>query len=128
MSRQALVAGCIALLIVAGAVSAILYSTRNVALRLQGEVLKVRSHQIENERTIALVDVRLTNPSDQQLVVKEVTVDVEQSDGRSVLADLFTEEEIARVLAYYPVLGRKDNQGLIRRDKINPRQTVSTLR
>jgi hypothetical protein len=124
MSKQALVTGGVALLIVAAAISAILFSTRKNRVELNGEVLRVRSHQMDTEHTIVLVDLRVTNPSTQQFVVREVEVFIEEPDGKSTPADMFAESDIQRVIDYYPVLGRKDNPGLLRMDKVSSGETT----
>ena len=119
MSKQGIIAGAIAIVAVAAIVS-----TRKNHLELKGEILKVRSHQLDTEHTLALIDVRLQNPSTQQFLVKEVEVYVTDPRGKQVQAELFSEPDSQRFVDYYPVLGKKYNQGLIQRDKINPAQTV----
>lgn len=116
--------GGIALLIVVAAVSGILLSTRKNRLELNGDVLKVRSYQMDPEHTIVLVDMRVANPSTQQFVVREVEAFIEEAEGKSTPADIFAEPDIQRILAYYPVLGEKFNRGLLRQDKINPGETT----
>jgi hypothetical protein len=118
MSRHSLIIGVVALLIVAGAVTSILVSTRKNRVELHGDVLKVRTHQMDPEHTIALIDLRISNPSTQQFVVSEVEVFVDESGGKSTPTDLFAETDIKRVIAYYPMLGEKFTPGLLRRDKI----------
>jgi hypothetical protein len=93
-------------------------------VELTGEVLKVRTHQMDPEHTIALLDLRIHNPSTQQFVVREVEVFVEEPDGKSTPADLFAETDIKRVLAYYPMLGEKFTPGLLRRDQIGSGETT----
>ena len=124
MSKQGLIAGVIAVVAVAAVVSAILVSTRKNHLELKGEVLKVRSQQLDPQHTLALIDVRLQNPSTQQFLVKEVEVYVTDPTGKQLQTELFSEPDSQRFVDYYPVLGKKYNQGLIRRDKINSNQTV----
>ena len=124
MTKQGLIAGAIAVVAVVAVVSTILVSTRKNHLELKGEILKVRSHQLDTEHTLALIDVRLQNPSTQQFLVKEVEVYVTDPRGKQVQAELFSEPDSQRFVDYYPVLGKKYNQGLIQRDKINPAQTV----
>lgn len=124
MNRQSILVGGIALVIVAAAVSTILVSTRRNRVELTGEVLKVRTHQMDSEHTIALIDMRVHNPSTQQFVVREVEVFVEEPDGKSTQADVFAEQDIRRVIDYYKMLGTKDNPGLLRRDKINAGTTT----
>jgi hypothetical protein len=124
MNRQSLIIGGIALLIVAAAVSTILITTRKNRVELTGEVLKVRTHQMDPEHTIALIDMRVRNPSTQQFVVRDVEVFVDEPDGKSTPTDLFAESDIKRVLAYYPMLGEKYTPGLLRRDAIASGETT----
>jgi len=117
-------AGLIAVVAVAAVVAGIMISTRKNHLELSGEVLKVRSRQLDPEHTIALIDVRVHNPSTQQFLVKDVDVFVDDASGKALPAELFTEIDIQRVVEYYPDLGKKYTQGLIVRDKINPNTTA----
>ncbi|MBC8167899.1 MAG: hypothetical protein H7Y20_18780 [Bryobacteraceae bacterium] len=124
MNKQILAAGGIAVLIVGAAISGILFSTRNNRVDLSGEVLKVRSHQMDAEHTVTLVDMRIHNPSTQQFVVSEVEVFVEDADGKSAVAEIFAEPDAKRIAEYYPMLGGKDNPGLIRKTKIDSGKTT----
>src|SRR3712207_3007821 len=104
MRSQSVLISSISLLIVAAAVTGILVSTRKNRVELHGEILKVRSHQMDPEHTIALVDLRVTNPSTQQFMVKEVEAFIIGPDGKSTPADIFAESDIKRVIAFYPML------------------------
>ena len=124
MNKQSVLIGAIALVIVAVAVSGILMSTRKNKVELTGEILKVRTHQMDPEHTIVLIDTRIHNPSTQQFVVREVEVFVEEADGKRTPAEIFAEADIKRVVDYYKTLGTKDNPGLLRRDKLNSGTTT----
>ena len=119
MNKQSVLIGAIALAIVAIAVSSILVTTRKNRVELTGEILKVRTHQMDPEHTIVLADTRIHNPSTQQFVVREVEVFIEEPDGKRTAAEIFAEADIRRVVDYSKALGTKDNPGLLRRDKIN---------
>ena len=124
MNKQSVLIGAIALVIVAVVVGGILVSTRKNKVELTGEILKVRTHQMDPEHTIVLIDTRIHNPSTQQFVVREVEVFIEEADGKRTPADIFAEADIKRVVDYYKTLGTKDNPGLLRRDKINSGTTT----
>lgn len=124
MNKQGVVAGVIALVAVAAVLGGILFSTRHNKVELKGEILKVRSHQLDAEHTVVVLDVRLTNPSTQQFLVKDVDVFVDDASGAAKSADVFTDMDGVRVLEYYKVLGKKYNPSLIRRDKFNPGQSA----
>lgn len=124
MNRQSLITSGIALLIVVVAIGSILISTRKNRVELTGEILKVRTHQMDAEHTIALIDLRVKNPSTQPFVVRGVDVFIEEQDGKSTPADLFAESDIKRVIAYYPMLGEKFTPGLLRKDRISSGATT----
>ncbi|HYO80460.1 MAG TPA: hypothetical protein VES20_03595 [Bryobacteraceae bacterium] len=116
MNRQSLVAAALALVAVVAVVAAILYKTKDNRVNLEGQILKVRSHQISPEQTIVLIDMRLRNASAQSLVVRDVEVFVDADEP--VPGVLFAESDIRRTLSYYPALGSRETPGLLRRDRI----------
>ena len=59
MNRQNVVAGAIAVILVAAAVGAILYSTKGSQVHLAGSLLRVRTHAVDAENTVLLADVRI---------------------------------------------------------------------
>lgn len=122
MNKQSAAAIAVGVALVAAVVSGILVTTRKHRVELRGEVLKVRSHQIDPEHTLALIDFRVENPSTQQFVVREVELFVDEAGGRSTPVDVFPEADIQRVIDYYPAVGKRYNPGLLRRDKIDPGQ------
>jgi len=124
VNRQTLLIGGIAVLVVVAAISLVLVSTRKNRVELTGDILKVRTYQIDSEHTIALIDVRVRNPSTQQFMVKDVEVVADSADGKPVSADVFPESDIQRVLDYYPMLGKKYNPGLLLRDRIKSQETT----
>jgi hypothetical protein len=124
VNKQGLVAGLIALVAVAALLGGILFSTRHNKVELKGEILKVRSHQLDAEHTVAVLDLRLTNPSTQQFMVKDVEVYVDDPGGAAKEADVFSDIDGLRVLEYYKVLGKRYNPSLIRRDKFSAGQSA----
>ncbi len=124
MNKQGLVAGLIALVAVAALVGGILFSTRHNKVELNGQILKVRSHQIDAEHTVVVLDLRIQNPSTQQFLVKNVEVFVDDAGGAAKQGDVFTDVDGQRVLEYYKVLGKRYNPSLIQRDKFNSGQSA----
>jgi hypothetical protein len=127
MNRQTIIIGAIALAVVAAAIGAILYSTRGNRVEVTGEILKVRSHQIDPASTIVAIDFRVTNPSTQQFVVREVEVFLDQKEGKQLQGDIFSEIDAQRMFDYYKVLGPKHNTTLIRREKLNSGQSMDRM-
>ena len=127
MNRQALVAGIIALALVGAVIGGILYSTRKNRIGVDGQILKVRSHELDPASTSVVVDFRLTNPSDHGFVVRDVEAYLDTKDGKTLPGDIFSEIDSQRMLDYYKMLGPKHNQTLIRRDSVNSRQSLDRM-
>ena len=117
MNRQSLVAAMLGIVVMTIAVAAVLYKNKDSRIRVEGQILKVRSHQADSERTIALVDFRFRNASADLLMVEDVEVFLDE-ESASTPAVLFAESDIRRTLPYYPTLGEKHTPGLLRRDRI----------
>lgn len=124
MSQQSLMAIGIASVLVAAVVGGIVVSTRKHRVELTGDVLKVRSHPRDPEHTVALLDFRVHNPSTRQFMVHQIEVFVEEADGKSTPAEVFSEIDAGRVIDYYRVLGKKHNPGLVFRDRVDSGQTL----
>ena len=127
MNKQALIAGAIALVVVAATVGGILYTTRKHKVQVTGEILKVRSHQRDAGHTLVVVDFRVTNPSTQPFTVREVEVFLDTKDGKSLKGDIFAEIDAQRMFDYYKVLGEKYNQTLVLRERLNSGQTIDRM-
>jgi hypothetical protein len=104
-----------------------LYWTRNNHLDLKGEVLKVRSYSIDQDYTVAVIDFRVTNPSNNQFVVKDIDVTLDTREGKTLDGAVFSEIDARRLFEYYKVLGTKFNPTLIVRDKVEPGQTLDKM-
>lgn len=110
--------------VVIAGILAILLATRENRVELNGRFLKVRSHQVDPERTLALLDLRIENPSTQQFKIREIEVLVDEAGGTPLTAEVFAETDVQRFLDFYPTLGAKDNRGLLRSDTIDSKQTT----
>jgi hypothetical protein len=127
MSRQALVAALIALALVGAVVGGTLWFTRKNHLVLKGDVFKLRTHSIDANNTIAVLDFRIANPTNVQFVVRDVEASLEPASGAAVTGDTVSELDAKRLFDYFPHLGQKYNPSLLVRDKINPGQSVDRM-
>ncbi len=135
MNRGPILPAVIAIVLLGTLVSIGLWSTRKNHLELTGQILKVRTHTIEQETeekqketyTIAALDFRITNPSTQPFQVKNVDVELVTKDGKTLEPAYFSELDAQRMFAFYKVLGTKYNPTLVLRDKIDPDQTMDRM-
>ena len=93
-----------------------------------GRVGSTLAHILEDrDNTIAVIDFRVTNPSNGQFVVKNIDVFLDTKDGKQLDSANFAETDSKRMFDYYKVLGKKYNATLLTRDKIEPGQTVDRM-
>ena len=124
MNKQGAIAAGLALLVVTVAVAAILWSTRKNRVELTGEVLKVRSYGHAPDATLALIDLRINNPSTQQFVVRNLDVLVDRNGKEPLPASVFSELDAKRTVTYYTPLGEKYTPGLVSRNAVEPGEST----
>lgn len=127
MERRTLVSILGAVAIVAAVVAVIWTSGKKYHLVLTGDILKVRTHGIDNENAIAIVDFRLHNPTAVRCVVKDVKATLDTANGQTLDGDSVSEIDARRLFEYYPAIGQKYNPTLMIRAKIDPGQTIDRM-
>ena len=120
MSKTFMIAFGLGLAGIAIVVAGVLYMQRGAHLDLPGKVLKVRSAPLDESSSVAMVDFRLSNPSDYPAVVRTVTVYVEEKNGNRLTGYTISDPDAKRVFEGIPLLGEKYNASLVTQDKIPP--------
>jgi hypothetical protein len=118
MSKSFLVAFGIGLAIIALAVGGIFVMQRGDRMELPGKILKVRTAPLDDDSSIAVIDFRITNPSDILFEVRTVTVEMEDNQGKSYLGQSVSEMDAKRLFEGLPVLGPKFNTTLLMRERL----------
>jgi len=118
MQKGFLVAFAIGLGIIALAVGGIFVMQRGDRMELPGKILKVRTAPLDENSSVAVIDFRITNPSNILFEVRTVTVELEDNQGRSYLGQPISEVDAGRLFEGLPVLGQKFNPTLIMRDRL----------
>ena len=127
MSSQAIVAGLIGLTVVAVVVGSSVYFAHQQRLHLSGQILKVRSQQLEPGASVVVIDFRIINPSQHQFKVNTVNVVLTDAAGKDVEGTPVAEVDAQRLFQYFPVLGQKFNPTLLTRDKVEGGQQVDRM-
>lgn len=117
----------IGIAVIAIAVAAVLWMQRGAHIELKGAILKVRTHAMDENSSVAIIDFRFANPSDYPFVVRTVSISMEDSSGKTVDASTVSDVDAKRLFQYYPLLGQKYNDSLLMRDKIAPRQSQDRM-
>jgi hypothetical protein len=108
----------IGLAVIALAVGGIFFMQRGAKIDLPGKILKVRTAALDNDSSIAVLDFRITNPSDVLFEVRTVSVEMEDTAGKSYLGEPTSETDAKRLFEAMPILGQKFNNTLLMRERI----------
>ena len=118
MKNSFAAAFAIGLGVIALAVGGIFYMQRGDKIELPGKILKVRTAPLDADSSIAVLDFRITNPSDVQFEVRTVTVEMDDSAGKSYQGQATSETDARSLFEALPILGQKYNSSLVMRQRI----------
>lgn len=127
MSRNLAIFVGVGVLMVAIALSVILYSNKGSHLELKGEIIKIRTGVIDEHNTAAVLDIRLENDSDVPFMVRDVKITAEQPNGEKAEGMIISKSDFKQLLEYNKFLGKQFNEGLSMKDKIAPHQTADRM-
>jgi hypothetical protein len=127
MQKNFLVAFGIGLAIIALAIGGIFFMQRGDRMELPGKILKVRTAPLDDDSSIAVIDFRITNPSNILFEVRTVTVEMDDNQGRSYLGQPVSEVDAIRLFEGLPVLGQKFNPTLIMRERLGSHRSADRM-
>src|SRR4051812_45375561 len=123
MSRNFLIAFAIGLGIIAVLVTGVMLMQRGSAINIEVKFLKVRTAPLDETSTVAAIDLRVTNPSDLLLEVRQVQVEMVDASGNTVNGEVISEGDTKRVFEAVPVLGQKFLETLSMRQRLTAHST-----
>lgn len=127
MSKQFWIFLLIGLAIVCAGLGLVLLGTAGNHLELKGTILKVRVLPLSPTASLAIVDFRVTDPSDVPFVLKGATLSLEPASGAILEGMTVSKPDIENVFQYNPILGPKFNDVLGIKDKIAPHQRIDRM-
>jgi hypothetical protein len=127
MSKRFFILFAVGIVIIAAAVSAVLYTHKGNHLLLNGKVLKIRTGALSDQDSIAVLDMRLENPSDVPFEVRQVLVILNKQDGSTADAALIAKMDLPQVFKFNRYLGDQYNDSLSIKDTIPPHGTVDRM-
>lgn len=107
----------LALGLVALAAGIALWLNRGAQVRLDGRIVKVRTIATDEKASIAIVEIRFSNPADTPFVVRDYKLYVTAADGQTVEGMTVIQSDLDRVLDYYKTAGPRYNPVLRARER-----------
>jgi hypothetical protein len=125
MSKQFWAFLAVGLAIVAAAVAMIWSGTKSAHLDVDGKILKVRSIPVGEDSELVVADFRVTNPSGVPLVIREVSMQLEQFGQKEPMNGVeVSRSDVDTMFQAHPLLGAKDNDVLAPPETIPPGKTL----
>jgi hypothetical protein len=117
----------IGIAVIAMAVTGVLYMQRGSRLELPGKVLKVRTAPLDENSSVAVIDFRVTNSSDVPFMVRSVSVEMEDNQGKSYQGSVAADMDVKPLFEGVPLLGQKYNDTLLMRQSIPPHTSTDRM-
>lgn len=117
----------IGLAVVAVLVFGVMWVQRGAHVELKGEILKVRTQELDEHSSLAVIDFRFANPADYAFIVRKVDVILEDPNGKQADGMTVSDTDAKRVFEVYPLLGQKYNESLRPRDRIGGRESQDRM-
>ena len=127
MSKQLAIFFGVGVVVIAIAIFLVLSSTKGSHLVLNGKIMKVRTGALSEDDSIAVMDLRLENPSNVVFVVRQVEVTLEKKDGTMADGLVVSRGDLKQLFRYNRFLGDQYNDSLTIKDQIAPHTTVDRM-
>ena len=108
-------------------VFSVLNSTKGAHLELKGQVVKARTGALDDTHSIAVLDFRVSNPSDIPFVVRQVWVTLEKADGEKLRGDMVSKIDMNQLFQYNKFLGVQYNDALSIKDEVKPHGQIDRM-
>jgi len=113
--------------VVGAVVFTVVSSTKGSHLELKGQVVKARTGALDDTHSIAILDFRVSNPSDIPFVVRQVWVTVEKADGEKLRGDMVSKRDVNQVFQYNKFLGVQYNDAMSIKDEVKPHGQIDRM-
>jgi hypothetical protein len=92
-----------------------------------GSIAKVRTVKATDDLTFMVIDLKVKNDSDRDMIVRSIETEVDTADGGMLMGGAVANSDIKAAFASYPMLGDQYNPVLRDRDTIPAHQTVDRM-
>lgn len=125
-SKTLLICVGIGVVVLAALASLGLFATRDTHVELVGEIQKVRTGKLDDQRSVVVLDFRVTNPSGYPFQVKDLGLTV-TTGGKSVEGRFIPETDVKNVFLGVPELGEKYNPSFTIKERVAKKTTVDRM-
>jgi len=101
--------------------------TKGNHLAPTGSIGKVRTIKASDDVTFMVIDFKVKNDSDRDMIVHSVESEIDTADGGTVVGSGVAESDIKKAFRSYPLLGDQYNPVLKDRDKIAAHQQLDRM-
>jgi hypothetical protein len=92
-----------------------------------GSIGKVRTIAASDDLTYMVIDFKVKNDSDRDMIVRSVEADVDTSDGGTVTGTPVAASDVAAAFKSYPLLGDQYNPVLKARDTVPAHESLDRM-
>ena len=123
MSKNFMLMFGVGLVLVGAAIWALFIKQAGAHIDPKGSVVKVRTLKLDDEHSVAVADIRISNDADYDVVARNIEVSAIGPKGPTQ-GNVAAEMDVKNLFKNYPILGEQFNPILKARDKVPPRSTI----
>ena len=127
MSKVFVITFAAAVVIIAALIWTGFQKTAGNHLAPTGSIGKVRTVKAADDVTFMVIDFKVKNDSDRDMVVHSVETAIDTADGNTVMGGTVAGSDIKNAFKSYPLLGDPYNPVLKERDTIPAHQSVDRM-
>ncbi|HEX4137318.1 MAG TPA: hypothetical protein VHY84_22105 [Bryobacteraceae bacterium] len=127
MSRPFLITFGVAVVVIGALIWFGFAKTAGNHLAPTGSIGKVRTIKAADDVTFMVIDFKVKNDSDRDMVVRSVESQVDTADGGTIMGNGVAATDIRSAFRSYPLLGEQYNPILKERDTIPAHQEVDRM-
>ena len=127
MDRKFLLFLAIGLVVIGAGIYFVFSGTKGAHLELTGSVLKGRLGKLDESRSGAILDFRVSNPADLRFVVREVTMQAIKADGQTLDGGIISKRDIQQIMDYNQFFRPQFNPVLSLQDRVDAHQTIDRM-
>jgi hypothetical protein len=116
-----------AIVLIAGLIWLGFAKTEGNHLAPTGSIGKIRTVKATDEVTFMVIDFRVQNDSDRDMIVHSVETAIDTADGNTIMGGGVASADIKSAFRNYPLLGDQYNPILKERDTIPAHRAVSRM-